>query len=158
MLADFFLGLVHTWGYLGVFVAAALANATILLPVPSFVFIIAAGAVLNPFLVAAAGGAGAAIGELTAYAAGYGGGRFVRPKNRYVARLARWFKKNPSFFAIALFSAIPFPFDVIGILCGVIKYDVKKFALAVFAGRTVLYAVLAYASSIGMAAIIQHFV
>ncbi|MBI2971249.1 MAG: VTT domain-containing protein [Candidatus Aenigmarchaeota archaeon] len=148
--AEFLVGLVHTFGYLGVFIAAAIANATVLLPVPAFIFIITAGAVLNPWLVALAGALGAALGELTGYGVGYGGRRVLKHKNAHIRRAQQWFMKRPSFAAIALFSALPLPFDVIGIFCGVIKYDIRKFVVAVFIGRFVLYAALAYASSMGI--------
>ncbi len=52
---------------------------------------------------------------------------------------------------------MPFPFDVIGILCGLIKYDVKKFFAAVFIGRFALYLALAYAGSMGIKIVLDYF-
>ena len=65
-------GLVHTFGYLGVFLASLIGSATIILPVPSFALVIAAGSQLDPLWVGIISGAGAAIGELTGYGLGYG--------------------------------------------------------------------------------------
>ena len=65
-------GLVHTFGYLGVFLASLIGSATIILPVPSFALVIAAGSQLDPLWVGVISGTGAAIGELTGYGLGYG--------------------------------------------------------------------------------------
>jgi membrane protein YqaA with SNARE-associated domain len=61
------------YGYIGIFLLSILANATIILPAPGFAIVFAMGSVFNPFAVALAAGAGAAIGELTGYLAGFSG-------------------------------------------------------------------------------------
>ncbi len=61
------------YGYPGIFLFSILANATILIPVPGVVFTSAMGAVFNPLWVSLAAGAGAAIGELSGYLAGFSG-------------------------------------------------------------------------------------
>ena len=65
MAAEFFVGLVESVGYLGVFAAMIIVNASVFLPLPGFVIIAAAAAFLNPLLVGAAAAAGGAIGELS---------------------------------------------------------------------------------------------
>ena len=61
----------ETYGYLGVFLISIIFNATIILPASNIAVITSMGATLpSPLFVGLAGGAGAAIGELTGYLAG----------------------------------------------------------------------------------------
>ena len=65
---------VHLQGYglFGLFILSIIGNATIILPAPVILTAFVGGAIFNPFLVALVVAAGAAIGELTGYLAGYG--------------------------------------------------------------------------------------
>jgi len=54
---------VGAWGYLGIFLVSLVGNASIILPVPSFIIVFTFGAILNPWLVGLAGALGATIGE-----------------------------------------------------------------------------------------------
>ncbi len=68
----------YSWlAYLIVFVASMLSSATILVPAPGSVFVLAAAAIWDPFFVALAAGTGDAIGEMTAYWMGYIGERII---------------------------------------------------------------------------------
>ena len=69
------------WGYLGLFFISMVSSASIILPVPYFAFVFAAGAVLNPLLVGVVAGAGAAIGEMTGYVIGIGGKHVIQKKH-----------------------------------------------------------------------------
>ncbi|MCB0107342.1 MAG: hypothetical protein KDE53_15585 [Caldilineaceae bacterium] len=53
------------WGYLGAFLISLVASATIILPAPGIVVIMAMGAALNPFVLGIVAGLGSAFGELT---------------------------------------------------------------------------------------------
>ncbi|HLD85636.1 MAG TPA: DedA family protein, partial [archaeon] len=64
MVAEFLIALIQTFGYLGVFLAMLIVNASVFLPLPGFVIIVAAAAFLNPLLVGVAAALGGAIGEL----------------------------------------------------------------------------------------------
>ena len=80
---NFFVSLVDSYGYIGVFLASLIGNATIILPLPTLFVIFVAGSILSPFWVGIAGGIGAAIGEMTAYLLGLGiakGSAAVRKK------------------------------------------------------------------------------
>lgn len=61
------------FGYVGIFLASLLTNASLLLPVPGVLITSAMGAVFNPLLVALAAGGGATIGEISGYLAGFSG-------------------------------------------------------------------------------------
>lgn len=61
------------WGYGGIFLVSFLGNASIIFPVPVFLVIFALGSILNPWILGAVMGVGAALGELTRYALGWEG-------------------------------------------------------------------------------------
>ena len=75
--------MLQAYGYPGIFLFSILANATILIPIPGVVFTSAMGAVFNPFWVSIAAGAGAALGELSGYLAGFSGQAVVENSKRY---------------------------------------------------------------------------
>lgn len=155
--AAFLVWLVNTFGLLGVFLGSLIGSASIFFPVPSFIFVIAAGSLLNPLAVGIAAGLGAAIGEMVGYIIGLGirhGHRKIRKNkkdNKTIKILREWFqKKKLGFFVVIAFAATPLPDDIVGIFCGIIKYDAKKFFLAMLIGKIALGLVLAYAGFYGL--------
>ncbi len=154
-----FLHLVNTFGLLGVFLSTLIGSATIFLPLPSFAFVVIAGSFYNPFLVGIVAGIGSAIGELTGYAVGYGAVRIkYKHKNRqnkvkhknWLSLLQTWFDRKLGFLLIVVFAATPLPDDIIGIFCGAIRYDIRKFFAATLIGKLILFLALAYAGFYGM--------
>ena len=150
---------VANMGLLGVFLVSFIGSATVILPAPIFLAIFAAGSVLNPWLVGLVGGLGAAFGELTAYYVGMGGKRLVKKDehNKWLERARAWFDKRGAFPVIVLFAATPLPDDVLGLLCGLIKYDIKKFFVASLIGKIILTTALAWAGFYGMEVVLQIF-
>lgn len=149
---------VGAWGYLGIFVVSLIGNASIILPVPSFIIVFTFGAILNPWLVALSGAAGATIGELTGYMIGRGGREAIELKyKKWIVKVEKWIDKHGIFFIILLFSATPLPSDVAGALAGMAEYDVRKFLLATFIGRMISYTVLAFAGLYGLGYILSLF-
>lgn len=146
------------WGYLGILTVQFLSSATVFLPLPGLAVIFLYGTILDPYLVGLSAALGAALGELTGYAVGYGGHRLIIKKNRKIANDARrLFKKYDYFFVIILFSAIPFPFDVVGVLCGLSRYDIKKFLTAVFIGNWIKLSLVALSGFYGIPWILRIF-
>jgi membrane protein YqaA with SNARE-associated domain len=130
------------YGYPGLFLISALGNASLIIPVPSFLAAFAAGSVLNPYLAGIVAGCGAALGEMTGYLAGYGG-RSVVPDNKTYQRLTALMKKRGAWI-IFILAAIPNPaFDVGGILAGVLKMPWWKFLGAAAAGKSIRFVLLA---------------
>jgi uncharacterized membrane protein YdjX (TVP38/TMEM64 family) len=152
-LSSFMHFLVRTYGYLGVFIVLLLSNATILLPIPGIFVIFVAGAILNPIGVALAGGLGAAFGELTGYYFGRGSGKLLR--KRLELKAVSMIYRKYGLWSIYLFAAFPFPFDVIGILCGVLGIDPRVFWTLTFAGKTTSYILYAYTGREGLHAILS---
>lgn len=132
------------YGYPGIFLLAFLAYATVLLPAPGVAVVFTMGAVFHPLGVALAAGAGAAIGELVGYAAGFSGQK-VAERTRFYDKLDYWMKKNGS-LTVLVMSAIPNPFfDLAGAAAGVLKMPVLRFLLWCWLGETLKMALFAYA-------------
>jgi len=142
------------YGYLGVFCISALLNATIVLPAGNFLVLATMGAVLpSATLVGLAGGLGAAIGELTGYAAGYSGQAIIS-RQRVYTRLKGWVERW-GMLTIFILSLVPFVFDLAGIAAGVIRFPLWKFFLACWLGRTILYLVIAWGGVLGWEALLN---
>jgi membrane protein YqaA with SNARE-associated domain len=134
------------FGYLGVFVISIILNATLILPAGNFIIIaVLGGALPSATLVGLIGGLGAAIGEITGYAAGYSGREIIARRALY-KRLERWVKRWGSLI-IFLLSAAPIFFDIVGLVAGVLRFPFWKFFVATWLGRTILYTVIAWAGA-----------
>ena len=128
----------------GIFLFSILANATILVPVPGVVFTSAMGAVFHPFWVSIAAGAGAALGELSGYMAGFSGQAVVENAASY-ERVVRWMRKYGD-VTILFLAFIPNPlFDLAGMLAGVLKMPVWKFLFYCVIGKILKMMMFAYA-------------
>jgi len=153
--AKFFM---HNFSYLGIFAISAIGTSTIFLPFPSYVIIVlAAGIGLNPFLVGVSAGLGSAVGELTGYFIGVGGEKVIEKyekEPKFVKKFVKLFKRY-GFSIIVVTAAMPFPFDAIGIFCGAINYNIKKFLVAVAIGKTIKCLLIAYAGYFAMSYIVN---
>ena len=144
------------YGYLGAFLISLVANATIVLPMPGLLLLFALGAAFNPILVGLAGAAGGAIGEMSGYIAGYSGHRFAR-NNKMYARVEGWMRKWGT-MTIFVFSLAPFlPFDVAGMVAGVLHFPIWKFLVACWFGKALLYIGMALAGAWGWEVILRYF-
>lgn len=127
-----------SFGYLGAFFAAGVANATVLVPVPYFPLLIRLGQVLDPWGVVLLAAAGSATGELVAYYVGRSGRGAVAQTRFY--HWVRGHLSSPWRAPLLLFalSAPPMPiFDVAGLLAGALAVPVGVFFGSVFLGRIV---------------------
>jgi membrane protein DedA with SNARE-associated domain len=168
MFAEFLISLVYAFGYLGLFAASLIGSASVILPVPIFLLIFVAGSLLNPLLVGIIAGIGSAIGELTSYAVGLGGRKLLdkgkkkkKPAkaegaSKWFMRAEAWMKKRGGFVVIFIFAVTPLPDDVIGIICGGIKYDIKKYFIACLLGKLILSLFIAYAGFYGVGWILNY--
>ena len=142
---------VASLGYFGIFLVSLVGSASIMLPVPVFALIFAAGAVLNPWVVGLSAGLGSALGELTGYALGKGGEKLIKNKyKKLFEKGEKMFEHNQAFAAIVIFAATPLPDDIIGVLCGMFHYDLKKFVIASFIGKTIMNLALAWGGFYGV--------
>jgi uncharacterized membrane protein YdjX (TVP38/TMEM64 family) len=133
----------QAFGYPGIFLFSVLSNATILIPLPGVIFTSAMGAVFNPFWVAVTAGAGAAVGELSGYLAGFSGQGIAENKKRY-EKVMTWMQKYGDIIILVL-AFIPNPlFDMAGMIAGVLKMPVWKFMIYCIIGKILKMMVFAY--------------
>lgn len=161
----------NRFGLLGLFGGAIIANATIFLPIPfdAVMFFVGAQPQLvglegftffGFFLAAVLAGFGAAIGEMTAYIAGLTGVKTLEElKNKEFERLSkiRHHLRSYGMWFVFFASIIPFPFDLIGITAGVIKYDFRRFFLAAGCGKILRYLLVLLAGHFGFQFVMSFF-
>lgn len=146
----------QAYGYPGIFLFSILANATILIPIPGVIFTSAMGAVFNPLWVAVAAGAGAALGELSGYLAGFSGQAVVENAKRY-EQVVKWMEKYGD-ITILVLAFIPNPlFDLAGMTAGILKMPVWKFLIYCLVGKILKMMMFAYAGEWVMGLVNQIF-
>ena len=152
---EFVKSLATGYGLFGLFVAAIIANATVLLPLPiDVIFLVISGdsPLIDGLIIAVVLGAGAGIGEMTAYIAGLVGMKAIEEARKTEFEKIKIIREKISslgMYFIYFSALVPFPFDIIGITAGAIKYDPKKFFIAALAGKTTRYIIIAIASHYG---------
>lgn len=136
-------------GYSGIFAVSALSSATIILPAPSLALVFAMGSALPPLLVGLAAGAGEALGELTGYAAGFGGRAVIEEQKTY-DQLRGWMERRGGITLFVL-SVIPNPlFDLAGIAAGTLHYPLWRFLVICWAGKTIKTTLVAFAGAMSL--------
>jgi membrane protein YqaA with SNARE-associated domain len=134
------------YSYPGIFLLSFLAYATVFLPAPGVAVVFSMGAVFNPWIVALVAGAGAALGELVGYLAGFSSQPVVE-RTKIYNRMVEWLKKYGSIMVLII-SAIPNPFfDVTGAAAGALKMPVGKFLFWTWIGETIKMFAFAYAGA-----------
>ena len=109
--------------YLGAFLISLIGNASVIFPLAVLggltaiaTTLLPSTGVTGPLLIGLAGGAGAGIGEITGYLAGYSG-RVVLRKVKFYPRVEGWMRRHGG-VTIFLMSLFPFVFDVVGLAAG----------------------------------------
>ena len=153
--------LIQQYGLLGFFLASIISNATIILPIPIDIAVFFSSPLFNPFLLALAVGLGAGIGEMTGYLIGRGiikGAELAEHKKRFksIEKIQQKISKWGALF-IFLIAVTPFPFDIVGIASGMIKYSWWKVWLAVTCGKVIRVLFIALAGYYGLPYFIQFF-
>jgi len=143
------------FGLPGLFFASIIANATIFLPVPiDFVVFLFGKAdlyglgVFTPLAMALVVALGAAIGEFSGYLIGLFGVKSVeKMKREEIKQIVKKENEINKYGGLVVFfgALTPFPFDMIGIASGLIKFDAHKFFIACFLGKLLRYIIIAYA-------------
>jgi membrane protein YqaA with SNARE-associated domain len=132
------------YGYPGIFILAFLAYATVILPAPGLAVIFTLGAVFNPAAVALVAGAGAALGELAGYLAGFSG-QGIASRAKVYEKLTGWMQRNGP-LTIVVLAALPNPlFDLVGVIAGVLKIPLLNFLFWCWLGETIKMFIFAYA-------------
>jgi len=112
-------------------------NASLILPTGNILILSVLGAVLpSAIVVWLVGGAGAAIGEITGYMAGYSG-RGIAQRSKMYERVEGWMMRWGA-LTILIMSVVPFIFDLAGIAAGVLRFSFWKFLLLCWCGATLV--------------------
>lgn len=134
----------RNYTYIGAFLISLIGNATIVFPGAVLPILSTIGVLLypttgpiGPVIVGLVGSAGAAIGEMTGYVAGYSG-RELAQKRRIYGRVEKWMQRWGS-LTIFVLSIAPLIFDVVGITAGILRFPFWKFFLLCLLGRVILY-------------------
>jgi len=150
-----------SYGYLGAFLISLVGNATVLLPGIVLPILSGLGIILypsaglvSPVIVGLVGGAGAAIGEIVGYMAGYAG-RGIVENNKLYQRLVGWVRRWGA-IAIFIFALVPLFFDLVGLAAGVLRFPLWKFILICWLGRTILYVVFVVLAALGWEAVLPY--
>lgn len=143
------LGDLKHFAYAGAFVAMLIGNATVILPVPGLIIVYLLGSELNPLLLGLSAGPGAALGEMTAYFAGYGGSALIDNMKVY-QQVKKWMERY-GIVVITIMAAIPNPvFDMAGIVAGSLKLKWWQFLLAATVGKIIQCILIALAGSLSI--------
>lgn len=153
---------IRAYGYFGVFVLSLVTCATIVLPFPGEVALLAAPGIMNlswigVFLLGLVASIGATIGELTAYYAGRWGRAVVAEKymKHYEQTASRM--KRYGGLTIFVFALTPLPFDIAGIAAGSLRFPILEFLAYCWAGRVVRSLIVVYAGWYGWASVERIF-
>lgn len=140
---------IGAYGYAGAFAVAAIANASIILPIPYYPVIARLAQALDVWgvIVAAAAGsaAGSAAGESVAFFVGRAGSGPIQETR--ISRFMERQMRHPSCAAIVLFAfaAPPNPaFDIAGLIAGALDLSFWLFLASVFLGRIVRMSLVAF--------------
>ncbi len=148
-------------GPIGIFLLSVITNASILFPIPILEIVLFTCGQINffglgifsPIVFGCAAGLGAGIGELSGYFLGRGGRKILKKFNAKQAEEIFMFGKkleSKGFFALIFFAFFPFPFDLVGIAAGLIKFKIHLFMIGCAIGKSVRYSIIAYAGYFGM--------
>ncbi len=155
-------------GPLGLFIAAIIANASVLIPIPIDLILLTAMVphnffglgIFSPLMLAIITALGAAIGEMSGYFIGYAGrATYDKMKKKEISQLdslKQQLEKRGLPFLI-LFATVPLPFDVIALAAGLIKYSKTKFFIGCFIGKTIRFIIVAYVAYYGITWLMQLF-
>lgn len=130
--------LIKTFSYFGFFLLGLISSSTVIFPLPIYgIVAISVHFGYNPFLVALSTAIGLTLGELTGYLVGYGSYKLAEKKLKKSEKYKKYKKLVEKYGAVTifLFAFLPMPFDIIGMICGSTKYDIKKFLLITFIGK-----------------------
>jgi len=133
----------YQYGYFGVFLISLIGSLSIVFPVPYALIIYLLGTLLDPILIAIAGGTGSALGEISGYVLGYFGRAVIseerRKKMDFMLRIFNSY--GPP--AIFIFALTPLPDDLLFIPLGIMRYNFVKAFIPAVLGKFFMCLILA---------------
>jgi len=139
--------IVYRYGYVGLFLISFIETASLsFFPLPTMFFVFTFGGILNPFLVGIVSGLGAGIGCISGYVFGRGFKDIVEKKyGKKLEKTRETFDKHKGFLWVVILGATPFMSTLLALFCGMIKYDIRKYALASIISKICFNLIFAYA-------------
>lgn len=123
-------------GLLGLFLINFFGNATVFLPAPAIVSVVAAGSIYNPLVVALVSSLGGTAGEMVGFILGHSGKKIFVKNHHFLFLILMDLFKSYGTIIIFIAALIPNPFfDAMGVLAGFLHYSPKKFFIVTFFGR-----------------------
>ena len=133
------------WGiYIGVFVISIFGNFTVIFPIPYTLALVTVATrpaigILDIFIMGLFAGAGAGLGEASAWLLGRASKEVVEESmEKQVNRAQKWVDRRIAPFIIFLFAATPLPDDAILLFIGLLGYSLWKTIIWCFLGKIVL--------------------
>jgi len=133
-------------GYSSAFILGLVGSASVFIPIPTTVALLAisAGRIFDPTILAVSFGLGAAVGQLTSYAVGCAACMVVDEKRkRRLSAMAEIFSKY-GMIAMFIFALTPLPDSLILIPMGMIRYSLWRVFVATAAGKIVMSLIITY--------------
>ncbi len=138
-------------GYPGLFLVSFLGNATILVPFPyvGVPFFMGVNP-FNPWITGIIGGLGAMLGEMTGYAVGYGGKRYL--DDEQVNDFHEFIVQHPkaTMLVVWFLAVTPIPDDMFIVPLGAARYSWWRVFVPGFIGKSIFLACIAWAGRFGM--------
>ena len=132
------------YGYLGIFIVSLIGAVSIVFPIPYTLLIFTMGHILEPSLVAIAGGLGSSLGEFSGYVLGYYGRVAIsEERRRKMDYMLKIFDRYGA-VTIFLFALTPLPDDLLFIPLGIMRYKFIKAFIPCAIGKLLMCFILAY--------------
>lgn len=136
---------VSKYGYAGLFFVCLLGSSSVI-PIPFQIIVFSFGSMFNPLFVGIIAAIGSSLGSLVSYLIGLGGKEILEDKySKQLNDIKKKLKKYGIFLWLIVIYATPIPNVPFAVLSGVVRYDFKKFFLAVLIGEFILNLSLAFA-------------
>ncbi|RLE79124.1 MAG: hypothetical protein DRJ51_08400, partial [Thermoprotei archaeon] len=134
----------------GAFIVSVIGNLIPFFPIPYLmaIFLLATTLQINPIALGLISGFGGGLGKLITYYIGRGTGKLIYRKGDEQLEALKKLLGNYGAIAAFLVAATPSPDDIVIIILGMIEYDVKKFLVAITAGKIVISLLVALSGNI----------
>ncbi len=130
------------YGYFGTFTISLLGNFVPFLPVPYLIPIFLLSQVLDPLLV----GLSVGLGKCVSYAIGRGGRVILDEKKKKELECFGNLLGKYGVIVVYIFASLPLPDDIVVMPFGIVKYNFKRFFVALLLGKLTLGMIVAYAA------------
>jgi len=149
---------VAKYGYFGIFIISLVSSINPFIPIPYFILLFTFGPVLNPFFLALVAALGASIGKTLSYVIGLGGKELLEKKfDKQLKKFKKIFERYKPSIWLFLIGLTPLPDDPVVIMCGIIRYDFRKYFIALFLGKFILSLILTLSGFYSINWILNYF-